>query len=461
MTFIYKDEEGNTFKLATFIPLINETTCKTDNMKLIHINNCRNGSLNKGNTNVFPNKKPKDMMRCPLKVGMGSLYPYVKSYNQNLPNLHPLKGVDGSDVEIMKIVADYVNASLDLYHIRTDPENIFLEVSFLTLILNGTLDVCAGGLYRIFGDVVSYSGTYSRQEVIWIYTVERENRSWLTFISKIDGLYIFLIFYFLYSVLWNIFSHYNKQKIPFSNTMVYSWGALFGAASLQDPQTLKKKIINIFYLLLCLHLTAYVSIQLYSFLTIQRPPYMYKDTDDISKSNKPLYMKNKAKYFLEDEKYLRFANTSYDCNDFHDCITKTIKNKGITAIVDGLYAPVQVGTAGNDEARIIKVTDPVLVVYHEMIIRKEGPLVGNFDKVMTRLFEGGICQKLYEDSIGILVIDKARRISQNIMSNSYSCIVGCRMSLSDCAGAFYVWILGCIVSCCVFCVEIVFIKRDM
>ncbi|XP_061379089.1 uncharacterized protein LOC133319270 [Danaus plexippus] len=430
---------------------------------MMNINSCVNGSLDKNDEKfIFPSKYLNNLRLCEFKVGMASLFPYTVIENKDsLETLDRLEEEDifGSDLEIMKIMAKKMNVTLEMFYIKRFEENALLQTDYIEYMLNGTLDACAGGLYNIYGDVVAYSGVYNRQSVIWIYTVERETRSWQTLLRKTGGLYIFLIFLASYSIIWKLFCQFDGRAVSLNNTILYSFGALVGTTSLLDAMSLKQKILNLSYLILCLHLSSYISTQMYYYLTVENPPQTINTIDELAISDTIPYLVPTKKYFLNNDKYIAFANTSRDCEDFLDCERSVLKNRGATLILDGLLYPFQSSTAVKDESRIMRVDEDVLVLYHEMIMRKDSFMVDKLHNIILRLFEAGICDKLYKEAIGVTIVDKAKIAVKNILSYSYSCSAGCKITWLQLAGSFYLWMIGCGLSICCFIVEILTKKQ--
>ncbi|KAL0821504.1 hypothetical protein ABMA28_004968 [Loxostege sticticalis] len=451
VTYIVKI--NNDYSILTYMPEINVTTCtlQYDSPPTI-LSTC---SSNK-RFNAFPSKKIQNYMGCPFKVGMASLFPFSTFTNKSELYIYkPLEEdeVHGSDVEILKIMADIFNFTLDMHFIFSAEKNPVVAVRYIDFLLNGSLDLCAGGLYRIYGDLVDYSGVYGRQAIIWMYAAKRDTRSWQGLVGKVNGLYLFVIFYFVYTIIWQLFCMFDKQSVSLGRMLIHTWGALIGTSSLVEGKTLKQKILNLMYLVMCIHLTAYVNIQMFSFLTIASPPTIYKTNTDILQSGLRPYLMMRMKYFMSDKSYEAFANTSADCESFSDCEEKTLKLNGVTVVIDGQFVALQAETAVNDEAITLSTHENLLTVYHEMLLRKDVPIIKSFQKMMVRLRESGISDRLYDEAIGILTKSKSENAAKNMMGHSYSCKTGCSITLAQSAGAFYVWMIGCGLSFCIFVIE--------
>ncbi|XP_046969731.1 uncharacterized protein LOC124537062 [Vanessa cardui] len=457
VTLITADGIPGKYNFLTVIPEIDEVTCNiTETVQMKVINNCTNGTLDdKQLTHIFPVKAPSNLKLCNFNVGMSIFYPYsMTDEPDTLKEFDDGGNFYGVDIEIMKIMAKKFNSTLKLLYISRSDYNPNLRKVLVQYVQNETLDAYAGGAYRLYGDEVGYSGIYSRQTIIWVYTVERNRRTWQSLIFKMNGLYIFLIIYQCYVISWNLICKFDHQTVSVLDTFVYGWGALFGGVDLQEARSLKQKFLNIVYLIACLHLSTYISTQIYYYLTIDRPPHVYSSVDELTSSEKIPYLIPKEKYFIDDKKHIAFANTSRQCETFLNCEELMLKNDGSTIIIDAELATLQSSSAVNDEARVLQVPEYILVVYHEMIIRKNSTLVKKFQEYTQRLFESGICEMLYVQAIGITVVDRAKIANQNILSNSYSCTVGCEITLSQLAGFFYIWMAGCFISCIVFIMEI-------
>ncbi|XP_063365898.1 uncharacterized protein LOC134654365 [Cydia amplana] len=452
ITFIIPDPEAEKHYVITFPPTMNEKTCEpVEKFEPNIINICLNGSLD--TDVIFPEFIKANFRNCSLRVGMGSLFPFTK-----IPNEHKLKNYDlipeieGSDVGIIKIIANYFNASI-IWHYLDIEHSPYSSTDYTEFIFNGSVDVSAGGLYRMYGDRVSYSGIYTMQAVIWIYAAHRPGRTWVNLVHKLNVIYFFGIFYLLYSITSYCFRKYDNGKCSFRDIILYSWGALVGTSSLPEPKSLKHKMLDVFYLILCIFVSSYMNIQLVSFLTIDGPSVSFKTNDDVMNSGRIPYMHPKKKYFIEESKYLAFANTSKDCGDFFDCCAKVLESDSVTAILDFYFYLVQASTAVKDEAKILKPTTRIITVYHEILIKKDSLIVSGVQKVLERLFEAGICKHLYKQAIGITVVAKAESANQVALSNSYSCVSGCAITLSQVGGVFYFWTFGCVLSVSVFLLE--------
>ncbi|XP_045451612.1 uncharacterized protein LOC123660601 [Melitaea cinxia] len=464
LVIITLDSKSNNYFIMTKIPEIDEVTCGVSESLTVNIINiCRNGSLDRKKvSDIFPSKEITDLKMCNLNVGMSKFYPYSMVNNEDdLKDLDTSKHLYGADAEVMKILAKKCNSTLKMFYIDTTRKTSQNVPQFIQHLLDGTLEVCAGGLIRqrVYGDVVAYSGIYSKQSVFWVYTVERDRRSWQSLVGKMTGLYVFLITYVCYVILWNILNQFDYKTTTVINSCLYGWGALLGASSLQDARSFKQKILNIMYLIVSLHMSAFVSTQIYYYLTIERPPKQFKTMEEISSSNKISYLIPTKKYFADDKYHIALANKSRDCFTFTECEELMLKHKASTILVEGLFSKLQSASSVGDEASIIRVADDILITYREMIIRQNSTLVKTIQKSILRLFEAGICNKLYVEAIGILAVDKAKIANKNILSDSYSCTQGCEITLSQSAFAFYVWIFGCCLSCFVFVFEILLKRR--
>ncbi|XP_035444369.2 uncharacterized protein LOC118272126 [Spodoptera frugiperda] len=454
ITFIIQDFVTGQNNMYTIFPKIDEKTCKEVVEKPTHINTCfNNGTVQ--NEEIFPIKNPNNLNRCPFRIGMATLFPFSEIPNKELlKNYDNVTEIKGFDYEILKIIAEYFNATLETHYIYRKEENPYKDLEFTDFIKNGSLDACAGGLYRIYGDLVEYSGVYVRQGVFWVYYAERAERSWQNLVSKLDDVYFFIIFYITYSIVWCLVSSFDGQAVSLITTLIHGWGALVGATSLQDPRTKKQKFLNLLYLIMSVYSSVYVSIQFYSFLTVRGPPQMFKTNSAVMESGRTAYLKNSSKYFITDERYTKYADHSADCVSFYNCAEKTLMYNGLTLLLQANFYIFQADSAVNDEARVLRATENMLTVYNEMLIRKDSPLVAKFQKVMKRLFEAGITGRLFTEAIGISVVAKAESANSNMITSSYSCQAGCSITLMQFAGIFYAWIFGCVISCLVFVIEI-------
>ncbi|CAG4987437.1 unnamed protein product [Parnassius apollo] len=374
-TFISQSKNHTIYQFQTTFPDIDESSCDYYvKIKLNVVNTCFNGTLDK--SVIFPAKETNNLKGCPFHVGMATLYPYsIIENKESLRNLQQINEsqIRGSDLEIIKIFCNNINASLNMYYIYREEENPYLHTEFISYLLNGSLDACAGGLYNVYGDSITYSGAYNMQAVIWAYQVEREPRSWRTIIG---------------------------------------------------------------------------------------PPQTLKTNDEVMGSGRTPYLNFETKFFVEDAKYIAFAKTSLNCSGFEDCENKTVSNKGSTVLIEGYFYSLQAFTAVKNEARVLRASENILFIYYYMIIRSNSHFVRKFKKTIAKLFEAGICDRLYLEVIGLLTVAKAKSTNENIMANSYLCESGCAITITQIAGAIYVWIVGCTLSFILFVIEIMVYKEQ-
>lgn len=453
ITFMFLNSTNDKNKLYTFIPKMDVNTCKLIVEHYIHINTCTNGSLQ--SNEVFPEKEPINLNKCPLKIGLAALEPFTQINNyKSLKTYDHINTTEGFDVDILNIFANYFNASLDLFYIYRKEENPYVNTEFINFIINGSLDICAGGLYRMYGDEVAYSGIYARQAILWIYAVKREERSWETLLEDMHDIYMFFVFYASYSISWYLICKFDGDPVSIKDTLLYGWGALVGGTALKEVTSLKQKILNLGLFIMRIYLSAYISIHLYSFLTIKEPPDMFITDDELMDSGRVAFLETSTKYFVDDERYLEFGNTTVECVSFKDCIQKTLQQNGMTMVLQGNFYQFQSDTAINGEARIMKLPEHVLTVYNEMLIRKDSPLVDDLQDLLQNLFEAGITEALYTKAIGLLVMEKSTRVNSNMLTHSYSCQSGCTITFQQFAVIFYAYGFGCILSCVVFILEL-------
>ncbi|CAB3230182.1 unnamed protein product [Arctia plantaginis] len=453
ITFMLLNIRDDINKFYTFIPKMDANTCEVVVERYYHINTCANGFMQ--SNEVFPEKEPINLNKCPLKIGLAALQPFsqINDY-KSLKTYDHINTTKGFDVDILNIFANYFNATLDLFYIYRKEENPYVNTDFINFIINGSLDICAGGLYRMYGDAVAYSGLYARQAILWIYAVKRDERSWATLLDDMHDIYMFFVFYASYSISWYLICKFDGDPVSFIDTLLYGWGALVGGTALKEVTSLKQKILNLGLFIMRIYLSAYISIHLYSFLTIKEPPDMFITDDELMDSGRVAFLETSTKYFVDDERYLEFGNTTVECVSFKDCIEKTLQQNGMTMVLQGNFFQFQSDTAINGEARMMKLPEHVLTVYNEMLIRKDSPLVDDLQKLLQNLFEAGITEALYKKAIGLLVMEKSTRAHSNMLSHSYSCQSGCTITVEQFAVIFYAYSFGCILSCVVFALEL-------
>ncbi|XP_059057823.1 uncharacterized protein LOC131851350 [Achroia grisella] len=455
---ITKDYMDNTYKILTFMPKINPRKCiLEERIKPKQVGAC-NSVLD--SSKLFPIKKPKNFYKCPFKVGVRNYKPFfIINNTTDLKFMDIIKPNDdrlgGIDLKILKILAIYLNATLQMHYLKH-----LMEPEYVTPLLNGSLDANAGGFYRIYGNVIEYSPNYGTQMLFWAYSVVRSH-SWHGIICKLDLLFLFFLFYLYYSIIWYVLCLFEERTVSFKFTLLNSWGCLFGCTELPKPMTIKQKILNACFLFMCVHFIAYVSIELYSNYTIAKPPKIYRTNKEIMNSDKKPYVYKSVVIFIQEESFKLYIQKADDCKSFDNCSAQILRNDGVTVSIDNAFARFQVESAVNSEAGALRVNENIVSLFHTILIRKDSYVVKHLQNAMKRLSEAGIFDKFYRESVGLIVLDKSKILTKSTKSNSYSCQMGCSINLSQIVGILYIWMIGCFVSILIFIIEVYYKKTDL
>ncbi|CAH0400746.1 unnamed protein product [Chilo suppressalis] len=95
-------------------------------------------------------------------------------------------------------------------------------------------------------------------------------------------------------------------------------------------------------------------------------------------------------------------------------------------LIDGQFTLFQAETIVDGEATVLKVPQNMLTVYHEILIRKNVTITNSFQKLMTRLGEAGISDRLYHEGLGILTEAKVLSLSlKNTLMDIGTSIFSC------------------------------------
>lgn len=452
VVFIVPESNG-IYKILSYVPQIDGGTCDYSTLKQPeHINTCTHGYLE--GAVVFRNKTVTDMKRCTLRVSATQSIPHV-SIGSAFPDLFVLEplNVTGMDIEIIKIVAEKYNTSI-YCHLR----NVFKNAAIRNDIASNRHDVEIGGFirYEFSTKGILNTVTYSSTDIVWIYTVRRTERDWKELATRVNGLYLFGLFHIIYVLIFNFIRYIDGDKLSFSDTFLYSWGALLGTNSLQNPRSFKQSILNMFYLYMCVHLSAYVSTQLSAFLAVGTPSRLFKTHEEIINSDINSYFHPRFLNSLPTEEFRAFGLSSPSCVTAV-CEPMALANDGAALTFEDIFYTLPVAVPVNGEARMLK-TQKVFFLPIDMDVAEYSIFAESILKTVERLVETGITPKLLEDSMGLGVkarVDHAMRVAA---TNDYSCESGCRIAMKHLWPAFFVWLLGCSFAACAFVVELLWKK---
>lgn len=82
--------------------------------EFVQVGACQNGAIHPAGTNLFPDKVPRDLNRCPMRVVTNAKPPYILfpfnvtmgNLRDDIPNAHI---TDGFEVKLLNTIAEYMN----------------------------------------------------------------------------------------------------------------------------------------------------------------------------------------------------------------------------------------------------------------------------------------------------------------------------------------------------------------
>ncbi|KAJ4432605.1 hypothetical protein ANN_21228 [Periplaneta americana] len=367
----------------------------------------------RSNVNLFPEKIPNNMKGCPLRIATGHVPPFVifkgfKEYSLNFST------VDGLDIRMLQEIITVLNLSIALRQ-KLDPHPWGFRLG------NGTwIGLCGDLAYNRTDMVVDKwvnnlidhlmfedSHCYYVDKLTWFVQKSSLYPRWLSLFRIFEPaawLCCFIaipiaaaLMRFFARGMHKIFGGSSESYENFVNSFCDSWATIMGISLARLPRNQPLRLFFLSWLMYSISMNTVIQAFLTSFLTDPGRKYQI---DDIPALKVSKYVFSYEQFFEQffDEELLKTLQPKHYCMNPIDCLTYIIdKGNASTLTTRASFSYALVNDFKNQTTSIHPFSKDMFQFPLVMLFQKGSPILESFNKIISRLVEGGFPQKFMND----------------------------------------------------------------
>ncbi|KAJ3641585.1 hypothetical protein Zmor_028087 [Zophobas morio] len=430
-------------------------------LKLLDV--CCNGSFT-NNSNLFPQKIPKVLTACELKVGAVTWPPFV---------MKPVARVDNTDQYIIKEGVEIRLIETIVTKLRMNVSYIMSEKSqnwghlfdngtgtgLMALLRNKRVDLGIASITPSLSKSKFFelSDTYFFESFAWCVPHAPTQAGWKKILDAISyQLWIgYVLSFITFGILIWLLGKTRKEETLYKKCIYCfqnSFSMALGVSVRHHPKTQILRWITFFWILFSLNFEVLYETKLMSILT--KPTYstQVNSIDDIlDKNYKILFPLNIFNYVDKNASFdASVFDRSDDCLEVKDCLARVAYLKDSALCLSSSYTHyIKESYATRDNIPLIYCFNSKLATYPVILLMKKGfPLALRFNNIISRLVEGGFIDHWAAD-INTQKWKEEEMQKLNTTTNTEF------LDLGKLQGAFIVLLIGLAIATTVFVLEII------
>ncbi|KAJ4431189.1 hypothetical protein ANN_19786 [Periplaneta americana] len=448
--------------LYTYFPYQDELCGEVKDVVLI--DTCVDDSLLHRNVDLFPEKIPTNFKGCTIKVGTIGFDPFVSVVeNYTLEDHTRVYKVGGMLVDKVVIPIQKLNAEINFLPPTrdTNTKGYLKELADVSEgysdILIGLVPLAPALLFSALEPTIPYEFTEMKWVVPCPPQAPRLQKIMSVFSLPVWVLIISVII--LTALVFSCSNHASKYSSEPCNKLTpfrsfYDVWAIFMNVSVPKmPKTTNRRIL--FFIYVCYSFAMSIIFQAYFVTYLVEPGYEknLETFDELLRSN--------LKYGYVDIMELTASTTDYtehklfpqsrrvDCSDVTNCMKRVILKRDIAAIGAPIVSHYIASILGvDDEMKVVCFLEERLVFASNIALLPKGsPLLPHLNVLIRRTCEGGLVDKLWEETKHIALLTSEKRSTEN--GNDLYFV----FSLSHLSPVFILLIVGLVICSFVFLLE--------
>lgn len=439
-------------KVYTYFPY-EDGACGGYFNRIKMIDNCNHTEK----TNYFPNKVPKILGNCTIKIITHSIVPEVVLKPHNIYH----DGAIGVDQYVFNVIASVENITLN-YSLSKDKEkygivfrNNQTVTGLLSYIKDGEADVAVGGLLliesraNIFDYIWGYNGDTQK-----IYYPKRKEMKWKMIFKEfsITTWLLILLTLITFTFITNLVivtlsrRHTRKSQWAPVTLILTFWGYFFLNTNLFLANNKKIRFFIFCWIWFTFFINSFYSTSLYSIITTQESIIPLKTLNSIEAAGYKPCVSIAVRDFLRNSNNKRFFDyvNIKTCNTMEGALLTTAASDNLYAIsFNHIYIQKEDLFIDREGHHVLHIVDFVRTYYSNAIYFYRGyPFIRRFQKIVRHTFEAGLI-KHHVDSIrlkkGVKPITQTKKFE--------------KLYLGDLKIAFFVLFIGYSLSISVLVME--------
>ncbi|PSN42422.1 Ionotropic receptor 601 [Blattella germanica] len=362
------------------------------------------------NDNLFPNKVPTNLNKCPVVISTVGLEPYLilsRNYTENLNR--DLFRVDGLGTELLKLSAEKMNFTA-LFLEPTFTVDARLIIQEVTRVQNGVSEVLAGATPLIANTLAFFDGTipFIFDTINWFVPcpkpIARMKRVLSVF--TVSSWVAMAVVHLVTSVVFcwaNLSSEGREQSFQsLSDALLHTWAVMMGLSFLHVPKALHLRALLILFILYCFVMSMVFQAYFKSYLVEPGYEKRLETIDDLVESEF-LYgyikMAEVMASTMEYSELKRFASRRTECKDLRSCTERIMFNGDLISTISFNYATYIASLRGVRYKReaLCYLEEPILSGFICVLLRKGSPLLDRFNQLFRRCLEAGLLNRYWTD----------------------------------------------------------------
>jgi len=426
------------------------------------------------NAFLFPPKIPKYFLGCPFRVSTFESEPFVMypSYNKDDKAL-TYKG--GLEIEFLQMIQKATNITIVFREPPSDGKwGVLLDngswTGVLREVLEGVSDVALGGLYYRchITDVIECATPYMHDALIWYVPCAQPNPRWasLSRVFKLSLWLGFIVGYITVSIItWAFVQICNKFATAENKSSTYTttakcflnlWAVILGVSATENiPRKAVIRTVFLSWVVYSLAVNTIYQTFLTSYMVDPGLQHQISSVGELLDSRLEIGIYNSFDSLMPDLRNKQYERRLiYD--DIEDC-ARRLAAKGDFAF---LYSKINTDymTAvrfvdSNGHPQFCHMDENFSPQYVTLSVRKGSPMLTKYNDVIQRVVEGGLLDQCWR-----VIKFKATLLAAKNLTVPIGHFTP--LSTEHLQSAFYILILGCVISLVSFSVEIFFHKRS-
>ncbi|PNF19944.1 hypothetical protein B7P43_G10374 [Cryptotermes secundus] len=397
------------FGLYTWIPYESHKKCAKINVFLIGELTLESKRRSLKGASLFPVKIPKHFHGCPLNVSTIHTPPALV-VNNVAGHIH-----SGLEVQYLDQFAQAMNATL-VYQEVAPGDAVTVRLETLSDLHKGSTDLAFGGfpLHPTAAVFADPTVSYLEDNLVWYVPCGMPNAR-MERVAAIFTPSLWLamctVFLLIVVVMWGLanctrFTQINKSHacIGVSDSISVIWAVYLGVSAPKIPRNDAVRTMFIFvvwysFATSCVFQTYFTSILVNPGMSQQ-----IVTLEELYQSNLVYHYNNRTDSFVkftDPEYYSEIRLEKKECRYRGTCIIDYLSNTNVATISSSFHAEyytLAAIPAGSSTPRMCTLKDKFYNIRYTMYIEKGSFLVDSFNRIIRRVIEAGLIEKLKQDT---------------------------------------------------------------
>jgi hypothetical protein len=438
---------------------------------VILLDKCIVGENESRNLELFPEKIPKNLHQCPLKIYANEYKPHIMPVCNMEAHGNRKCRLGGTEMDYIYFVGKAMNLNLSFINSpQQDVTGRYFEG--IRFVLEGKADVVMGvyPLHYIINSYLDPTIPYVNTDVKWyvpcagqlprIGNILNVFDTFVWFVIIIVSILTALLLWTAATLSFYFGIKESKTYALLYNDVYYVWYILLGQPVTKLPTTSQLRCT--FFLFVCFCFAMNIVFQSLFFSYLVEPGYEKQiESFDEMKDSGILFVKHPsidtASTLLNYDDYLKQVHSPVEiCAVFEQCILRLIHKRDIITVAVKSYADYINSNAGvsvKGKKSLCYIEENIMYINLAMYLAKGNPLLDQFNVHIQRALEGGLGEKYISELAWKESLNKrSKSTGQDFVNENEDTYF--KFTTFHLKIGFYLLLFGCFLSSAVFVCEL-------